>query len=73
MYYSETSDSGSSEIGTQYDRPLYKGHRSSLPKIVLTIALIHFEPPKEDNVSTKDKTSEFILSPTCPLFGGSTV
>ena len=23
--------------------------------------------------STKDQTSEFILSPKCPLFGGSTV
>ena len=28
---------------------------------------------EEDNLSTKDKTSEFILSPTCPLFGGFTV
>ena len=68
--YSETSDNGPSEIGTQYNRPLYKGH---VPKIVLPIALLHFEPPKEDNLSTKDKTAEFILSPTCPLFGGSTV
>ena len=25
-YYSETSDSGPSEIGTLYNRPLYKGH-----------------------------------------------
>ena len=43
------------------------------PKIVFPIALIDFEPPKEDNLSTKDKTAEFILSPMCPLFGGSTV
>ena len=28
---------------------------------------------EEDNLSTKDKTSEVILSPMCPLFGGSTV
>ena len=44
-----------------------------VPKIVLPIVLIHFEPPKEDNLSTKDKTAEFILSSTCPLFRGSTV
>ena len=35
--------------------------------------IVHFEPPKEDNLSTNDTTAEFILSPTCPLFGGSTV
>ena len=28
--------------------------------------------PVVDNLSTKDKTSEYILSPMCPLFGGST-
>ena len=27
----------------------------------------------EDNLSTRDKTAEFILAPKCPLFGGSTV
>ena len=32
-----------------------------------------FEPLKEDNLSTKNKTAEFILSLTCPLVGGSTV
>ena len=53
---------------SQYNRPPYKGHRSrSQTLIVLPIVLIHFEPPKEDNVA------EFILPPICPLFGGSTV
>ena len=28
---------------------------------------------KEDNLFIKDKTSEFILSPTCPFIGGFTV
>ena len=32
--YSGTSDSGPSEIGTQYNRPLYKGHRSRSQKFV---------------------------------------
>ena len=32
--YSGTSDSGPSEIGTQYNRPLYKGHSSRSQKFV---------------------------------------
>ena len=49
--YSLVHDSGPSEIGTQYNRPLYKGHR-----------VIR----REDNLSTKDTTAEFynLLSPT---------
>ena len=37
------------------------------------IVLVHLEPLKEDKLSIKDKTAKFILFPTCPLFGGSTV
>ena len=33
--------------------------------------VIHFESPKEENLSTKNKSAEFMLSPKCPLFGGS--
>ena len=33
------------------------------------MVLIHFEPQKEDNLSTKDTTAEFILSSTSPLLG----
>ena len=58
--YSGTSDSGLSKIGTLYNKPLYKGH-------CLRFQKLHY------NLSIKDKTTEFILSPTCPLFGGSTV
>ena len=69
--YSGTSDSGPSEIGTLYNKPLYKGHCSrSMPYSFSTLIL---EPLKEDNLSIKDKVAEFILSPTCPLFRGSTV
>ena len=70
--YSGTSDSGPSEIGTQYNRPLYKGQG---PKNLLPyILLIHFEPPTRGQpLYTKDTTAEFKLSPTCPLFGGSIV
>jgi hypothetical protein len=34
---------------------------------------IHFEPPKEEKLSTKNKSVEFMPSPKCPLFGGSPV
>ena len=73
--YSNPSDSGPSEIGTLYNKPLYKRHclRSQKLHTLLIIVLVHLEPLKEDNLSIKDKTAEFILSPTCPLFGGSTV
>ena len=37
------------------------------------IPIIHFEPPKEENLSTKNKLAEFMSSPKCPKFGGSTV
>ena len=40
--YSGTSDSGPSEIGTQYIRPHYKGHRLWSPKFCFPIV---FEPP----------------------------
>ena len=48
--YSEISESRCSEIG----HSLYKGH-SLRPKILFPIVPIHFEPPKEDNLLTKDK------------------
>ena len=58
--YSRASVSGHSKIGTLYNRPLYKGHT----KIIFPIALIHFEPLKEDNLCTKDKTAELIFFPS---------
>ena len=73
--YNGTSDSGPSEIGTHYNRPLYTKDTGQCPKFLFPIhvVLIHFEPPKEDNLSTKDTTAKFISSPKCALFGGSTV
>ena len=38
-----------------------------------TIPTLHFEPPKKENFSTMNKSAEFMLSPKCPLFGGSSV
>ena len=56
------------------DLSIYKEHRPiKVLRICSPIVLIHFERPKEDNHSTKDTAAELILSPMCPLFGGSTV
>ena len=44
--YSKTSDSGPSEIGTQYNKPLYKGRFSRSQIIGLSMVLIHFELPR---------------------------
>ena len=64
--YSGTSDSGPSEnIIDLSTKDTGQG-----PKNFFPIVLIHFE--REDNLSTKDTTAEFILSPKCPLFRGST-
>ena len=65
-----------SEIGTLYlinvsTKDMYV--LFEVPKITCPIVLVHLEPLKENNLSIKDKTAEFILSPTCPLFGDSTV
>ena len=58
------------------DSPKYGDSRINLstkdttygPSIIPTI---HFEPPKEENLSTKSKSIEFMSNPKCPLFGGS--
>ena len=65
--------SGPSEIGTLYNKPLLQRKLFEVPKITCPIVIVHLEPLKEDNLSMKDKTAEFILSSTCPLFVGSTV
>ena len=66
--------SGTSEIGTKYNRPLFKGHRSKSQffSYINTSNTFSASEISEDNLSTKDKTAEFILSSTCSLFGGST-
>ena len=75
--YSETSDSGPSEKGThcQYKTSL-QGTLLEVQKHWLPYCFNSYSDnlQEEDNLSTKDKTSEsIILSPTYPLFGGSTV
>ena len=70
MEYSQTSDSGPSEIGTQYNKPLYKGRFSRSQIIGLPMVLIHFEPPRRGQPLYKgQKTWIYIV----PLFGGLTV
>ena len=44
--YSQTSDSGPSEIGTQYNKPLYKGRFSRSQIFGLPMVLIHCEPQR---------------------------
>ena len=44
-----------------------------VPKFTSLYKLYIEKPLKEDNLSRRDKTAEFILVPKCPLFGGSTV
>ena len=68
-YDSGTSNSGLSQIRTQYNKPLYKGHGLRFQYNFY----IHFEPPKEEHISIKNKSAEFMLSSKCPIFGGSTV
>ena len=68
--YSGTLDSKPSEIGTQYNIPLNRGHRPRFQKFATLYYQYILNLLEKDNLSTKDKTAEFILS---PLFGGSTV
>ena len=70
---SGTSNIGPSEIGTQYYIQRTYIILFEISKITCPIVLVHLVPRTEDNLSIKDKTDEFILSPTCPIFRGSTV
>ena len=58
--HSEPSDSGLSEIRTQYNNLSTKDMTYS-PSIIPTI---HFEPHKEENLSTKDMTYGSSIIPT---------
>ena len=54
----------------------YKGHcTTQAPKNYppYSFNILTTSEKRMTDLSTKDKTIEFILSPTCPLFGGSTV
>ena len=65
MAYSRISDSGHSEIRTIS----LQRTQLEVPRYFLSIVPIHFEPPKEGNLLTKDK--KMVLK--CSLFGDSTV
>ncbi len=61
--YSKTSDSGPSEIGTQYNKPLNKG-RFSMPQIIgLPIVLMHFEPPRRGQPLYKGQNTLIYIGP----------
>ena len=62
--YSKTSDSGHSEIGTQYNKPLNKGH-SSRPQIIIgfPIVLVHFKPPRRGQPLYKGQSSIIYIGP----------
>ena len=66
--YSRASNSGSTEKGTLFVRPLYKGHCFRSQNVTFPIVSIHWEPPRRDDLSTRDKPAEFILSPKYLLF-----
>ena len=73
MAYSvfKTSDGGPSEIGTDLSKR-DTARVFALPIVQYIYNLLEEDSLlKEDNLSTKDKTSEFILYPTRPLLRGS--
>ncbi len=61
--YSKTSDSGPSEIGTQYNKPLNKGLFSRSQIIGLSIVLIHFEPPRRGQPLYKGQNTLIYIGP----------
>ena len=63
--YRYSSDSGLSQIRTQYKILSTKDMAYGLSTIIPTT---HFEPPKEENLSTKSKSVELVLSPKCQRF-----
>ncbi len=60
---SKTSDSGPSEIGTQYNKPLNKGRFSRSQIIGLPIVLIHFEPPRRGQPLYKGQNTLIYIGP----------
>ncbi len=61
--YSKTSDSGPSEIGTQYIKPLNKGRFSRSQIIGLPIVVIHFEPPRRGQPLYKGQNTLIYIGP----------
>ena len=65
--YSKTSDSGSSEIGTVYNRSLYKGHCLRSQIFTLPIVLIHLQPPKRRQPLYKGQNKWIYIVPNMSL------
>ncbi len=63
IIYSKTSDSGPSEKGTQYNKPLNKGRFSRSQIIGLPIVLIHFEPPRKGQPLYKGQNTLIYIGP----------
>ena len=70
-----TSTSGPSEIGTWYIlvRPLYKGHCSRTQYNVWLLQYIENLYKRTTPLQATNNSMYTLLSPMCPLFGGSNV
>ena len=59
--FSGPSDSGLSQIRTQYKKPLYKGHILRFQNATSPVVLIQFEPPKRTTVESYYNESQGTL------------
>ena len=66
--YSGTSDSGLSQMRTQYDKPLYKGHN-----LWFQYNSYNTLSKRKTSLQRTKQLNLCMLSPKCPLFRGSTV
>ena len=72
--YSRTSDSGHSEKGTLYCKPLNKRHWSWSQITQFPIVFIQIKLPRRETTSLQgSKPCSLYWVPKCPLFRGSTV
>ena len=71
---SKASTSELSKYGHDIIQPSLQRTQLEVPKYLLLLVPIHSEPPKEDNLPTKDKITDFIFglqshhNPEVPLF-----
>ena len=63
--YSKTSDSGPSEIGTVYNRPLYEGHWLRSQIFTLSIVSIHLQSPRRGQPLYKGQKQVNLYCPQC--------
>ena len=71
--YNRTSDSGHSEKGTLYCKPLNKGHWSWSQITQFPIVFIQIKPPRRGQPLYKGQNPIVYWVPKCPLFRGSAV